>query len=90
MPSNIAKTGKLTEQFPGTKLVPLEPKHGIEVVPGKKYLVVIKTKNAPRAEVEVLCNSAPILQEYFLQRGIDLTFMVADQELEVYELDAKG
>jgi hypothetical protein len=70
------------------KILPTPPKAATEIVPGKKYLLVIKPGRITQEAHEQLCNSAPVFEEYFKARGIDMTFLVSEFDTtELYELE---
>jgi hypothetical protein len=69
---------------------PMQAKEATEIVPGKKYLMVIKPGKLTRDAHLRLVNSAPVFEECFKARGIDMTFMVSEFETELYELSCGG
>lgn len=72
----------------GRIINPMEEAKAVEMVAGKKYIMVINVpRNLERARMDALQNSVPVYDEYFRARGIDLTLMVTDEPIQIYELE---
>jgi len=72
----------------GKLIDPLTEKAAIEIVPGKKYLmVVLVPRGASKEKLVAIQNSTPIYDAYFKHQGIDMTLMVTDEPLQIYELE---
>ena len=67
------------------------PKVAVEMVPGKKYLMVVRPRpEAPYADEETrtLAQNALAFNEYFKSQGLDITLLVAGNwPVDFYEVD---
>jgi len=67
---------------------PLKPKTGVEMTPGKKYLLLVDVRNQPLEYITKLAEAAPQYEAEFRARGLDVTFLATQWPVQVYELEA--
>jgi hypothetical protein len=65
----------------------MEPVSAVEIVPGKKYLLIIKDKLDGQMR-DAFREAAPTYESYLKERGIDLTIILNAYESDLYELSA--
>jgi len=90
-----AQTGRFDASRPnlsntpkGDIVNPMQEAKAVEMVAGKKYLMVINVpRNVEHSKLEAIQRSVPVYDEYFRARGIDLTLMITDEAIQLYELE---
>ncbi len=68
---------------------PLRPKTGVELKPGRKYLLVVDVRNQTLEYIEKLAAAAPKYEEEFRARGLEVIFLATQWPMQVYELEGK-
>jgi hypothetical protein len=71
------------------KLDPMRPKVGVEMTPGRKYLLIVDVRQVETAIIEKLSAAAPMYEAEFKARGLDVTFLATQWPIAVYELEGK-
>ncbi len=66
---------------------PLRPKTGIEMTPGKKYLLIVDVSKCDQATIKSLGEASLLYESEFRQRGLDVTFLATMWPMSVYELE---
>ena len=65
----------------------LQPKTGIEMTPGKKYLLIVDVSKCDQATIKALGEASLLYESEFRQRGLDVTFLATMWPMSVYELE---
>jgi hypothetical protein len=68
------------------KAIELNPKVGVEMVEGKKYLLVVDVSHVSPEDLDKFSHAAPLYEAAFKARGIDVTFLATPWVTKIYEL----